>query len=207
VGTLTWHKPKGVKAVDAIKQSIGAEWWDKHVVASTATREAVFLVVERHDPASTIYVPDTNGMTRGLAVLKLSIRPREHYNFGYKDMDEASGPCGCEAPMSILAQCSALQPVTAETPEGSLTWATAYRDRCAKLAAAKALKRGLKPGDKVTLAKPGQWAGATLQNFTVERTRVRGRKGVSTVFRADNGMLCGITAAQLDGAIVSTTNQ
>ena len=58
----------------------------------------------------------------------------------------------------------------------------------------KALKRSLKPGNKVTLAKPLSFGGIACQRFTVEIARVRGRKGKSTVFRAENGMLCGISA-------------
>jgi hypothetical protein len=203
MGWLTYHKPVGVKAVDSIKDHVGAEWWAKHVVASSATREAVFLVVRRHEPDSTIYVPDADGYTRGLAVFKIGVWPKSEYNFGYKDMTESMGPCGCEAPVSILDQCSPLR--EGETPtESSLAYARSYRERSRALAAAKAFKRGLKPGKVVTLREALSFGGVSCQRFTVERCRVRGRRGISTVFRAtDTGALCSIRAADLRGATVA----
>jgi hypothetical protein len=204
MGWTYYHKPKGMKAVESIKNSAcGVEWWAKHVVASTATREAVFLAARFHDPDSKVYVPDADGFITALLVYKIGLAPRDHYNFGYKDMEETSGPYGCEAPLSILAACSELQDPIGPLPEyGSLKSARDYRARCASVAAQKKLKRGLKPGNKVTLAAPMTFAGFKLSTFTVERARVRGRKGISTVFRAENGMLCGITAKALEGATV-----
>src|SRR5262252_8159512 len=190
MGTITYHKAPGVPAVDSIKEhAFGAEWLAEHFVAATATREAVFVVVKAHEPDSAVYVPDADGTVRVLLVFKLSLG-RGYYNFGYKDMTETMGPCGCEAPLSILAKCSELRPVTGDLPDNGLGWATAYRGRCKALAAAKAFKRGLKPGDVVTLPEPMNFGGTPLTRFTVERARVRGRKGISTVFRADSGMLC-----------------
>jgi hypothetical protein len=203
VGTITYHKPKGISAIESIKAHCGAEWCAKHVIAATATWDAVFLVGRFHEPDSDVYVPDADGYVRTLLVFKLSLAPRSHYNFGYKDMTETMGPYGCEAPLSILAQCSELRDPVGPQPEySSLRSASEYRARCSRVAAAKKVKRGLKPGNKVTLAQPGKWGGIDCQTFTVERARLRGRKGMSTVFRAENGMLCGVTAKQLEGATV-----
>jgi hypothetical protein len=202
VGWTFFHKPKGIKAVDAIKNEFGAES-AKRIVATSATREAVFIVKEYHEPDSKVYVPDANGMIRALLVFKIKSVPKDQYNFGYKDMSETMGPYGCPAPMSIIAQCSELQDPIGPQPEwSSLTSARNYREGSAKAAANKALKRKLKPGNKVTLAEPGKWGGIECQRFTVEVARLRGRKGLSTVFRAENGMLCGVSARLLEGATV-----
>ena len=201
MGWLYFHKPKGIKAVDAIKNGSGAEWIEKHFVASSATREAVFIVAKFHEPDSKVYMPDADGTVRALLVYAIKSVPKDHYNFGYKDMEESMGPYGCPAPMSIIAQCSELQDPVGPYPQwSSLKSARDYRERSAKAAALKAVKRKLKPGNRVTLATPSNYGGIPCQRFTVEVARLRGRKGKSTVFRAENGMLCGISARQLDGA-------
>ena len=204
MGWTFFHKPKGIKAVEAVKNSFGADWCANKVVAETATREGVFLVLKVHEPDSTVYIPDADGFIRTLAVVMIKSVPKDQYNFGYKDMTETMGPYGCEAPLSIIAQCSELRdPIGPEPRFSSLRSVREYRARCARVAAFKALKRGLKPGAKVTLPQALPFAGQKLQSFTVERARVRGRKGISTVFRAvDNGMLCSIPARDLEGAVV-----
>lgn len=203
MGWTYFHKPKGVKAVEAVKDSMGREWCAERVVAESATREAVFLVLRVHEPDSDVYVPDANGFIRVLAVIAINNRPKDEYNFGYKDMTETMGPYGCPAPMSIIAQCSELQdPIGPYNSYSSLKSAREYREGSAKAAANKALKRKLKPGNKVKLAKPSNWGGIECQRFTVERARLQGRKGISTVFRAENGMLCQVSARLLEGATV-----
>lgn len=203
MGWTFFHKPKGIKAVDAIKDGCGAAWLEKHFVASSATREAVFIVAKFHEPDSDVYIPDADGMIRALLVYSIKSVPKDEYNFGYKDMTETMGPYGCPAPMSIIAQCSELQDPIGPLPDySSLKSARNYRAGSAAHAARKALKRGLKPGDKVTLAKPMSFGGIEQQRFTVEVCRVRGRTGKSTVFRAESGMLCGISARSLEGATV-----
>ena len=89
-------------------------------MASSATREAVFIVGQFHDPESKVYVPDADGMIRALLVYKIKSVPKAtNYNFGYKDMEEGMGPYGCPAPMSIIAQCSELQDPIGPLPEYS----------------------------------------------------------------------------------------
>ena len=205
MGWLFYHKPKGIKAVDSIKAGCGAEWLEKHFVAASASREAVFIVGKFHDPESKVYVPDADGMVRALLVFAIKSVPkaRDGYNFGYKDMEESMGPYGCPAPMSIIAQCSELQDPIGPLPEwSSLKSARNYREGSAKAAAQKALKRSLKPGNKVVLPKPLLFREIPCQRFVVEVCRVRGRKGMSMVFRAENGMLCGLSARSLEGARV-----
>ena len=203
MGWTFFHKAKGIKAVDAIKREMGAEWIEKRFVAASATREAVFIVAQFHEPESKVYVPDADGMIRALLVFAIKSVPKDAYNFGYKDMEEGMGPYGCPAPMSIIAQCSELQDPIGPLPEYcSLKSARGYREGSAAHAARIKLKRGLKPGNKVTLPAPLMFGNIACQRFTVEICRVRGRKGKSTVFRAENGMLCGVSARNLEGAVV-----
>ena len=66
------------------------------------------------------------------------------------------------------------------------------------MAKAKAAKKALKVGTKIKLAQPLSFGGAMLDEFVVERCRVRGRKGQSTVFRSTvNGGLYGLRAGDL----------
>jgi len=203
MGWLFYHKPKGVKAVDSIIAGCGPEFAQR-IVASSATREAVFLVAQFNEPDSDVYVPDADGNIRVLLVYMIKSVPNasDGYNFGYKDLTETMGPYGCEAPMSIIAQCSELKPLIGDPEYSSLKSAIEYRARSARAAAQKALKRGLKPGNKVVLPKPLSFRGIDCQRFTVEVCRVRGRKGMSTVFRAENGMLCSVSARNLEGAVI-----
>lgn len=206
MGTTVWHKAKGVKALAEIKAHLGPEFMAK-VVASTATFAAVFMAARIDKPSDwllRVYEPEADGSVIALEVFKLSVRRGEYYNFGYKDMSETSGPYGLEAPLSILAKCSKLKPVVEGSPD-ALKWATEYRARCSKAAAAKAFKRRLKPGVKVTLAAPVTFRnGKSLGEFTVDRARVRGNKGASTVFRGPDCGLYRLTARNLEGATLST---
>jgi hypothetical protein len=95
MGWLFYHKPKGVKAIDSIKEQLGHEWCEKHLVTASATFEAVHVVGKFHEPESKVYVPDADGMVRAILVFKIGWRPKDHYNFGYKDMSETMGPYGC----------------------------------------------------------------------------------------------------------------
>jgi len=59
-------------------------------------------------------------------------------------------------------------------------------------------------GARIKLAKPVEFYGVALDEFTDERCRVRGRKGQSTVFRSvANGGLYALRAYHLEGASVA----
>ena len=71
----------------------------------------------------------------------LSYRPRDHFNFGYKDMDESMGPFECDCPERILDL------LTDTDYESAGRW----RKRCREnLAKEKAIK-GLQPGMVIEL--------------------------------------------------------
>lgn len=207
MGWTFYYKPKGVKAVDSIKNGCGAEWLEKHFVAASATREAVFIVAKFHEPESDVYEPDADGTVRVILVYKIKSVPNasDGYNFGYKDMSETMGPYGCPAPASIIALASPLRDKIGPEPEySSLRSARAYREGSLQYKAVKAVKRSLKIGQRVKLPKPLSFSGIELDEFTVTKCRVRGRKGMSTVFRSvKNGGLYALRAADLAEAIIS----
>jgi hypothetical protein len=206
MGWTYYHKPKGIKAIDSIKDNaLGREWCEKRFVAASASLGAVFIVGKYHDPESKIYVPDADGMVCAILVFKIQSVPKDHYNFGYKDMEESMGPYGCPCPPSIIAAASELRDTIGPEPAYSgLRSARAYRADSLAASKAKAAKRGLKVGAKVKLPKPLSFSGIELDEFIVDRCRVRGRKGLSTVFRSvKNGGLYGLRANDLVDAIIS----
>jgi hypothetical protein len=201
MGWTYFNKPPGKKAVATILDEYGPEYAAK-VVASSATREAVFLVVKADAKWTPEYEPDADGTARVLLVIAYKV-VKDHYNFGYKSMDETMGPYGYEAPLSILAKCSPLKPLPADLPENvfsGLRSAHEYRARCRKVAAVKVFKRGLKHGAKVVLPAPLKFAnGCEERSFTVSRT---GRK---VLFYADAGFMARLTIRNLEGATVVVT--
>lgn len=206
MGWIFFHKPNGKKAIETIKEQCGAEWIAKHFVAASATRDAVHIVAKFHDPDSKVYVPDPDGTVRAILVYAIKSVPSDpSYNFGYKDMTETMGPYGHECAPSIISAASPLRPKEEETGEYSqLRSAREYRERSLSVSAAKSKKRTLKVGARVKLAEPLSFGGVMLDEFVVVRCRLRGRKGISTVFRSiKTGGLCGIRAADIGRATVT----
>jgi hypothetical protein len=206
MGWTYYYKPKGIKAIDSIKEnSLGREWCEKHFVKASASLGAVFIVGKFHEPESKVYVPDADGMVRAILVYKIQSVPKDHYNFGYKDMEESMGPYGCPCPPSIIEAASPLRdPIGPEPEYSSLRSARAYREGSLAAHKAKAAKRALKVGAKVKLPKPLSFNGILLDEFIVDRCRVRGRKGKSTVFRSiANGGLYALRANDLVEAVIS----
>lgn len=169
MGWTFFHKPKGQKAIDTIRRQFGEDWWNANVVAASATFEAVHIVVRSADHwQGKVYVPDTDGMIRAIGVIAIKSVPKDHYNFGYKDMAETMGPVGRECAASIIAAASPLLP---KPPDGEdwnpLRSAHEYRERSLAFAKAKALKRTVKVGAKIKLEKPLSFSGVELDEFIV----------------------------------------
>jgi hypothetical protein len=207
MGWTFYHKPKGIKAIDAITRELGPAFMAQRFVVASATINAVHIVAKYHEPDSKVYVPDADGMVRAILVFSIRSVPKakDGHNFGYKDMDEAMGPYGCECAPSIIAAASPLRdPIGPEPEYSSLRSARDYRERSLAMSKAKAAKRGLKVGAKIKLPKPLSFSGILLDEFVVDRCRVRGRKGQSTVFRSvKTGGLYGLSARDLAEAVVS----
>jgi hypothetical protein len=132
MGWTYFHKPKGRKALDTIKQEMGTEWCEKHFVTGSATWGAVHVVAKFHEPESKVYVPDADGTIRAILVFAIKNVPKasDGYTFGYKDMEEGMGPYGCECAPSIIAAASPLQPKPESSDDySSLRSAHEYRER------------------------------------------------------------------------------
>lgn len=69
----------------------------------------------------------------------LDYQPKQHFNFGYKDMDETMHPYYYDAPKSILDR---LTPTDNDN-------ANKWREECLKLIGKKAVTKALKAGDKI----------------------------------------------------------
>lgn len=85
------------------------------------------LICRTHTYARESYmayqVVDRHGNSKVIAlVCLLGFRPHDHYNFGYKDMDENMGPCSYNCPKDIL---DLLSPTDNDT-------AKAWRHECLK---------------------------------------------------------------------------
>jgi hypothetical protein len=207
MGWLYFHKPKGKKAIETIKEGCGTEWLEKHFVTASATFEAVHIVAKFHDPDNKVYVPDADGMVRTILVYAIRNIPnaKDGHNFGYKDMSETMGPYGWFCVPSIIAAASPLRdPIGPEPEYSSLKSARAWREASLAASKAKAAKRSLKVGAKIKLPKPLSFGGIELDEFVVNRCRVKGRKGKSTVFWSPKtGGLYGLRASDLMNAEIS----
>lgn len=199
MGWLFFHKPKGIKAIEAVKDSMGKQWCAERVVAESATREAVFLVLKVPEPDSKVYVPDADGFVRVIAVIAIKNYPKSEHNFGYKDMTETMGPYGLEAPGCILDAASPLRDTNGPEPEySSLSSATEYRARSRRMAKANSAKRSMKQGAKVELPEPLSFGGVMERRFTAERY---GRK---VYFRgAESGLLCRLAVRYIASATIA----
>jgi len=86
-------------------------------------------------------------------VCLLNWRPRDRYNFGYKDMDETMGPCEAAAPAKVL---------DALTDPPANDHARAWRERCAQ----NVTRPVIRFGDTVRLASPVTFSFGQESVFT-----------------------------------------
>lgn len=102
--------------------------------------------------------------------------PKDHYNFGFKDMSEDMGPYQSRAPLSVL---NALTPT-------DHNYALEWRDRVTHHHEQRKALRGLQAGDQVVLATALRFTnGDERDTFTVRRQAVRG--GRTKVVLTDGG--------------------
>jgi len=201
MGWTFTHKEPGVKALAVIKN----EYRSLNIVAESATREAVFLVIKYvatpYD--ASIYEVDADGTFRGIAVIAIKSSPKakDGFTFGWKDMYETMGPYGCPAPKSIIAAASKLKPVPPGIPENEwsgLRSATDYRIGSIAAADLKAKKRGLRAGDTLKLAKKLNY-GAAGERDTFTIYKGPGRK----VRFYSEGCYFKVPARYLEGAMIT----
>jgi hypothetical protein len=111
--------------------------------------------------AMEIIPPQGERKVIGLVCL-LSYRRNDHYNFGYKDMDETMGPCESECPKKILDLL---------TPTES-SYALAWRARCFENLEKRQNRLRLQPGRIVKFSAPISFSnGDTRDTFKVKTTK------------------------------------
>jgi hypothetical protein len=141
MGWTFTHKPKGQGVLDFLRKEIEGEsdrraW---KVLDGVATLKAAYLAVERLDKITgerTVY---------GLVCLLQYTK--EHYNVGYKDMDETLHPYYYGCPERILALLSPTD------NQNALAW----REGCRRQAERKKLIKSLTPGTVLVFEQRFRW--------------------------------------------------
>lgn len=152
------HRPKGIKERDYWQREFGEGW---EVLDASKVRGTVYLAAKNHQ----------TGLTSAAVILTQWVR--DEYNFGYKDMDEAMGPCEAQAPERIL---NLLSPIEELYGDGQgAEWARRWRADCRAYNA----KPKVVAGTKLRFTNPGS---ESLRNDLIGRTFVRepGRRALFT---------------------------
>lgn len=201
MGWLFFHKEAGVSTYDALKRDFPNTLAQAEAHATTSDG---FYAVIAKDPADvtdfvrSVYEPCPDGKLRMLMVCMIKHAPKDHYNFGYKDMDELMGPVLDTCPVKLLDM---LSPLNLETGGDNARWAQNFRDRCrARAEGRKARKEVIKDGALIETANPIRWSdGHESRRYRVEAHRVRGNKRETLVFRSlDNRGLYRIPSNLMD---------
>lgn len=121
----------------------------------TGSGKVIACAVKGLHTAYIAYEIKTPEETRVIAlVCLLSYRRNDHYNFGYKDMDESMGPCESDCPKKILDLLTPLK-----TAEG---FAAEWRKRCAERLANRSAKPKLKTGNVLKFNSPIHFRGGSI---------------------------------------------
>ena len=134
MGWTFTNKPKG----ETIK-----DFFTKEFTQNGRTGVIDCAVVNRRT-AYIAYKPFSGDSKVFAIVCVLDYRPRDYYNFGYKDMDESMGPCESECPARIL---NLLTPT--DHP-----YAKAWRERCIANLEKKTSAPKVKVGDTIMFSTP-----------------------------------------------------
>ena len=113
-----------------------------------------------------------------VCLVRYNPRDREGYVFGYKDMDETTGPCEAECPAAIL---DLLTPTDNQ-------YANAWRARCRANLAARAAKPKLRSGQVVSFEQPIRFTDGT--SFERMEVVIDSRRPRAIRFRPIGG--CGL---------------
>jgi hypothetical protein len=82
------------------------------------------------------------------ALIVLQQRTRGEYNYGRKELEEASGPCESLCPARVL------DAIERAIPEPPNEWTQEWRARCRENIARREAAKGVKPGTWIELASP-----------------------------------------------------
>lgn len=117
MGWTFQHRDKGISNKDFFSQLFDYKREDGSygkVLECHATTGETYLAYERGTPDGEVRIHALMCLTKWV--------PKDHYNFGYKDMDENCGPYYCNCPKKILDM---LSPTTSE-------YALKWREECRK---------------------------------------------------------------------------
>jgi hypothetical protein len=127
------------------------------VIDSAMVGSTYYAAVERTDKETGVsYIFGAVLLTKGRS---LPGEAQDGHNFGYKDMDESSGPNESKCPLRILNK---LSPLDHPAFNGRTEYAQAWRDRCRAYHG----KQKPKAGQRVTFAEPITFTdGSKLAEF------------------------------------------
>ena len=125
MGWMFAHRPRGMTTAKYLADEFGAEFAAK--IKATAMKKGTFYaVIETDASEDSRLVPDENGKVRAAFVV-LTKWAKGYYNFGYKEMDEFSGPVESNCPGRLLDM---LSPIKEESNDKFGEWAREWRSRC-----------------------------------------------------------------------------
>lgn len=157
MGWTTFHRNKSETIAETLK---------RHVFGGNLELLDCAVVKRNTAYCAARYTKEGKSYVCAVIVL-LSYAPREHHNFGFKEMTEFCGPCESECPKRILDQLTPLEEITA-VDGTNVEYAAAWRARCVKLASTPTPK----PGMKIVFKEPILFtSGARLNEFTVTKVR------------------------------------
>lgn len=127
--------------------------WTGHTILDSGTvNRREFYAAVRDDKTGEVFA----------FIALLDFRPKDDFNFGYKDMSENSGPYACNCPKRIL---DLLTPTDSE-------YAKRWREDCRKNLAKRASVPKVKKGDTLKFKEAICFrSGTTLDTFLVTNPR------------------------------------
>jgi hypothetical protein len=131
MGWTTTHRDKhiSVQAFLIARNNCRNEHGSWEVLGCATVRNTVYMAIRRVRADGSSYV------FAGATLTKHWPRAKDGHNFGWKDLDESSGPCESDCPARILKLLSPLDPA-----DDKNQYAIAWRARCqANLARNKAV--------------------------------------------------------------------
>lgn len=117
----TWtHKDKGVKVRDFLRREFEQDYIPGQktgfkVLTDTATLTEYYAIIERTDRET--------GVPERFCLVCLVRHCRDHHNFGWKDMEESSGPY-------VIPPRSFFKTLEEMIPEPDGQWGREWRERC-----------------------------------------------------------------------------
>lgn len=149
MGWTGLHREKGLSDREFFEKEFPIGLTQRgRVLECASTFEAFFAIVENG--------PDAGSYSNQRWVLVvLKTWGRGYYNFHYKDMDEAMGPCGTYCPPKFLEAVECLVPTPPN--ESAAEWRRGCKEHVVARAAAKQRAKSVAEGAVLKFAKPIQF--------------------------------------------------